>query len=56
MEAVVAVVDILVDMVASSAVVAVVDTDSADTDSPAVFPDTDIHSQLRGCLVPFPWP
>ena len=56
MEAVVAVVDILVDMVASSAVVAVVDTDSADTDIPAVFLDTGTHSQLRGCLVPFPWP
>ena len=55
MEAVVAVVDILVDMVASLAMVAVVDTDW-DTDSPAVFPDTDTHSLLQDCLVPFPWP
>ena len=55
MEAVVAVVDILVDMAASLAMVAVVDTDW-DTDSPAVFPDTDTHSLLQDCLVPFPWP
>ena len=54
-EAVVAVVNILVDMAASLAMVAVVDTDW-DTDSPAVFPDTDTHSQLQDCLVPFPWP